>query len=695
MIFVRRNTLNISWDNDEVVRNDIEYIRHNVSFSDDKFSIENFRHIRQKIIRRSYKNSAKYKDYLAHLFNNKCAYCEQILSTTSMQIDNFRPISGITDVKTGKAFPLHYLWLKNSWENLYLCCSDCNASKRNKFPLAGEICHIFATGIELSYEYPLLLDPCDPITPIEAHLGFEADGTVTPLSERGEVTINILNLNRTQLVSARGLHAAYLLQLLNTGAHDDEIENFLSTYHYQFLALSKQLISQFTRQEIKRSDYQRKTLAPTDTEIRLYGPKIKTITIKDIGPISGKHTLELSDADDPWLMLLGDNGVGKSTVLKLAALLLAGEQRATELLAALNIPFQDFLRHGAKEGYIKLQFTSEFPEQTLTLTPDGAVFSDSAKQASAIILNAYGASRLHPNARHPARSREDTCFIDTLFDNFEPLSDVNDSIQALDEQRLAYSTDSLSQLFGKRRKFTITKADGQSGDVRFVIDDKPFAFTQLSDGFKSIVSLYMDIANTAMNLGFERAQDFNGIVIIDELGTHLHPRWRMNIVKSLRQLFPQTQFICSTHEPLCLRGLKDDEVRVLRRIKGKVRFVEDLPPVSGLTAEQLLTSAHFGLSSTIDPEVEAEFEEYYDLLYRQAKGDALPEKSVRRLDELRSRLAASGARTGIFSGTRRDQLVYEAVDKLIATSPERNAIDSLSEAQIAELDALWNQAAGR
>lgn len=694
MIFVDRSALSIPWDKDKTVEQDIEYLKENFPSPDDLFAIENIKSIRQKISKRSHKNRVMYVDSLSQLFNDKCAYCEQNLSSSSMRIDRFRPASGLADVRTGKAFPLHYLWLKNSWDNLYMCCSECNAYKGNKFPLASDICDFLATGDELNRELPLLLDPCDPLSLIEEHLSFREDGTVTPLSERGEVTINIFHLNRPPLVSARRLHAAHLIQLLRSGAGDAEVEIFLSMHNCQFMALSRQILAQFPLREIIKTDYQRKTLAPTDTEIRLYGPKIKTITLKDIGPISGTHTLELSEDDDAWLMLLGDNGVGKSTVLKLTALLLAGEPRATALLTSLNIAFQDFLRHGAKEGYIKLQFTSEFPEQALTLTPDGAVFSDSAKQASAIILNAYGASRLHPNARHPARARQDTCFIDTLFDNFEPLSDVNDSVQALDEQRLAYSTDSLSQLFGKRRKFKITQADDRTG-VRFVIDNKPFAFTQLSDGFKSLVSLYMDIANTAMNLGFERAQDFNGIVIIDELGTHLHPRWRMNIVKSLRSLFPQTQFICSTHEPLCLRGLKDNEVRVLRRFQGKIKFVEDLPPVSGLTAEQLLTSAHFGLSSTIDPDVEAEFEEYYDLLYRQAKGETLSEKSIRRLDELRSRLAASGARTGIFSGTRRDQLVYEAVDKLIAATPERNAIDSLNEAQIAELDALWNQAAGR
>lgn len=695
MIFVDRSAFDVPRDNDKRVQQDIKYIRDNMVFIDDATFIETIGGIRQEIFKRSHRNKWGYGKRLEKVFNNKCAYCEQSLVGKNADINNFRPASGTVDVNTGKAFPLHYLWLKNSWDNLYLCCQECNISKRDRFPIADEICETFATGEDLDHEHPILLDPCDPLSLIEEHLSFREDGTVTPLSERGEVTINIFHLNRPPLVSARRLHAAHLIQLLRSGAGDAEVEIFLSTHNYQFMALSRRILAQFPLREIIKSNYQRKTLAPTDTEIRLYGPKIKTITLKDIGPISGTHTLNLNEDDDSWLMLLGDNGVGKSTVLKLTALLLAGEQRATALLSSLNISFQDFLRHGAKEGYIKLQFTSEFPEQTLTLTPDGAAFSDSAKQASAIILNAYGASRLHPNARHPARSRQDTCFIDTLFDNFEPLSDVNDSIQTLDDQRLAYSTDSLSQLFGKRRKFKIIKADDRTGDVRFVIDNKPFAFTQLSDGFKSMVTLYMDIANTAMNLGFERAQDFNGIVIIDELGTHLHPRWRMNIVKSLRQLFPQTQFICSTHEPLCLRGLKDDEVRVLCRIKGKIRFVEDLPPVSGLTAEQLLTSAHFGLSSTIDPDVEAEFEEYYDLLYKQAKGDALPEKSVRRLDELRRRLTASGARTGIFSGTRRDQLVYEAVDKLIAATPERNAIDSLNAEQIAELDALWNQAAGR
>ena len=696
MIFVDRNALNIPWDDQDVVMRDIKFINERMPLTERIYSNYKIKELRNKLPGRSRRSSVRYREALTILFNNKCAYCEQCIPDITMYIDNFRPGSGVIDVETGKAFPLHYLWLRNSWSNLYLSCPECNGRKGNKFPIAGPICELFATGDELAYEMPLLLDPCDPQLRIEEHLDFIEDGTVLPLSERGEMTINILGLNRPSLVGARKLHAVLLLQQLKANANEDRINDFLKTHNGQFLALSQQLISQFNQRVIAKpkQEYHSKMVKPAE-KIRLYGPKIKRIIIKDIGPISGKHIIELSDDNDVWLMLLGDNGVGKSTLLKLAALLLAGEKRATDLLRELNVSLTDFLRYGAKEGYIKLLFTRDFPELILTITPHGAIFSDSARRVSPIVLNAYGASRLHPNARHPAKDRVDTCYIDTLFDSFEPLSDVNLSIKSLDPQRLAYCVDSLSELFGKHRRLQIMSEGASAENVRFIIDKKPFAFSQLSDGFKSIVSLYMDIANTAMNLGFERAEDFNGIVIIDELGTHLHPRWRMKIVKSLRQLFPDTQFMCCSHEPLCLRGLKDDEVRVLRRSNSRVKFVDGLPPVSGLTAEQLLTSAHFGLNSTLDPETEADFAEYYALLYKQTKGEDLSTVNLSRLEVLRSSLAARGAGTGIFSGTRRDQLVYQTIDRMIAKSPERDIMDALNDDLITELDVLWTQAAGR
>ena len=49
-------------------------------------------------------------------------------------------------------------------------------------------------------------------------------------------------------------------------------------------------------------------------------------------------------------------------------------------------------------------------------------------------------------------------------------------------------------------------------------------------------------------------------MLLDEIDTHLHPTWKMQIVRGLRQMMPAMQFITPTHEPLCLRGLEEGEV---------------------------------------------------------------------------------------------------------------------------------------
>jgi hypothetical protein len=104
--------------------------------------------------------------------------------------------------------------------------------------------------------------------------------------------------------------------------------------------------------------------------------------------------------------------------------------------------------------------------------------------------------------------------------------------------------------------------------------------------------------------------------LIDEIGSHLHPRWQMRVIQGLRQTFPRVQFIVTTHYPLCLRGLFNRELVVLQRTPhNKVLAVDrDLPPIEGMRVDQLLTSEYFGLNSTIDPDLESQFSEYYQLL---------------------------------------------------------------------------------
>jgi predicted ATP-binding protein involved in virulence len=155
----------------------------------------------------------------------------------------------------------------------------------------------------------------------------------------------------------------------------------------------------------------------------------------------------------------------------------------------------------------------------------------------------------------------------------------------------------------------------------------------------------------------------DGLVLLDEIGAHLHPRWKLRIVDSLRNAFPRMQFLATTHEPLCLRGLEDGEVAVLKKTQNnRVYMVTNLPSISGMQVEQLLTSEHFGLSSTIDPELEEAFDRYYELLRIRKPGP----QEEQELDELREFLA----RRRVLGTTRRERLMLEAIDSHLAVSED-------------------------
>ncbi|MCZ8261163.1 MAG: AAA family ATPase, partial [Beijerinckiaceae bacterium] len=100
------------------------------------------------------------------------------------------------------------------------------------------------------------------------------------------------------------------------------------------------------------------------------------------------------------------------------------------------------------------------------------------------------------------------------------------------------------------------------------------------------------------------------LILIDEVEAHLHPRWKVQIMDGLRKALPAATFIVTSHDPLCLRGMRDGEVMVLRRMPGeqadtdlpvKVERLAELPNVSQLTIEQLLKSEFFALFDTDDP----------------------------------------------------------------------------------------------
>lgn len=103
---------------------------------------------------------------------------------------------------------------------------------------------------------------------------------------------------------------------------------------------------------------------------------------------------------------------------------------------------------------------------------------------------------------------------------------------------------------------------------------------ELSDGFHVYLSLVADIARRAVILNEQDGADapalVEGVVLIDEIDLHIHPRWQRVVLDGLRETFPRLQFVVTTHSPQVLSSALNRQVR--RLVNGQLQehgvFVE-------------------------------------------------------------------------------------------------------------------------
>jgi hypothetical protein len=167
---------------------------------------------------------------------------------------------------------------------------------------------------------------------------------------------------------------------------------------------------------------------------------------------------------------------------------------------------------------------------------------------------------------------------------------------------------------------------------------------------------------------FDDLKTAEGVVLIDEVDAHLHPRWKLRVVDSMRSAFPGLQFVATTHDPLCLRGVRAGEIRRMEVQDGRAAIHGDLPDPTNLSVEELLTSSAFGLITTKSSEAEARFDEYYDLLARA--GELTADERARR-DDLRKTIG----RDGVLGRSPRDQRIYVIADEWLAFQRARGVRD--------------------
>jgi len=320
-------------------------------------------------------------------------------------------------------------------------------------------------------------------------------------------------------------------------------------------------------------------------------------------------TLELKQGSTPllWATILGDNAVGKSTILKCIAMGLCDETSAGALMKESN---GEFLRKGELSGKIEIYLNEKDSHKE-------KVISTTITKS-----NADSPERLRQDLPHDILPWEDIFFcgygvhisegggegfdkykpleaVYTLFKNGSDLQNPEVIMLRQDKKFRTWLSDKLLEILmleGYNIEYTnkgmfITGPWGK------------FRISELSDGYRNTTQWIVDFFGWAINADMlvNEGDEIEGILLLDELETHLHPKWQRYIVDRLRKQLPKVQFIITTHSPIIALGTSDlEEATIieleLETTENNVIHREVNPSdYKGLTVDQILTSSAFKL----------------------------------------------------------------------------------------------------
>jgi hypothetical protein len=259
-----------------------------------------------------------------------------------------------------------------------------------------------------------------------------------------------------------------------------------------------------------------------------------------------------------------------------------------------------------------------------------------------VLLLGYGATRLLPKAVGRASSDQRAIRILNLFDPTAPLADVESWLlnpEMVSDEQLERFGDDLARLLMLEDD---TRIHRDNGHVELEYKGSRKVLRDMSDGFQSIIALAGDIS-IGVRDWWDGLREAEGIVLLDEIEVHLHPTWKISIVERLRETCPMLSFVVTTHDPLCLKGLRPEEIIVLRRSpENEVEVVTDIPRIDHLRSDQLLSSFLFNLRSTRGSGTAVAIARYSTLLGKEGRNPGEEAELQRLRESLQQELSSGG-----------------------------------------------------
>ena len=403
----------------------------------------------------------------------------------------------------------------------------------------------------------------------------------------------------------------------------------------------------------------------------------KKLVLENIRSFSERQELTLEGADGKpaqWTLIVGENGVGKTTLLQCLARMrpvfnepseddsgptpdpvepeFAGEENNAELEAfarfgantvakleaelSYGVPLAR--RRAPRRGTISTRLNITRKKDRLTGFKSGGTSPPNVEEP---LVLAYGAGR------HPRTTGGDkiiaTGLVESLFKVGSALHDAEDLLYRLEFGSLKRDRQARRRLTGLKHMLAevlpdvvnpqdieilgppISASSTDSKGVRVAIDNVKVPLARLSLGYQTVFAWTLDIAWRLLERYPNSRNPLQepAIVIVDEVDLHLHPRWQRTIRKHLTGHFPNIQFIATAHSPLMAQSSLGTNLAVLHKNDDHVVILNDPSIIKEWRLDQVITSELFGLDSARSPEVEQLFVRRNELA---EKTDLTPEE---------------------------------------------------------------------
>jgi hypothetical protein len=394
-----------------------------------------------------------------------------------------------------------------------------------------------------------------------------------------------------------------------------------------------------------------------------------------------------------WTVLVGENGLCKTTLLQAVALAASGQFRANQLAEVMSFPDR---RVSDKPAEIEARFTfsrefhewREYPglapkpaeppilHSKLWIQPGWNVFQGEsslidaggqkltngtgpsplddarARNLHLWFVAGYGTTRTLPipmsseSPGDPAVSRLNPLFdrgklVATGFADLLPEPSNGHFVVSLREALVASGLLPMVSGIELRGRGGVRSAESLVQAHRFdwKAGKQPVRVpaTWLSQGYQSTIAWIADVIGQVFwEAHGQVAHDkMEGVVLIDELDLHLHPKWQVEFIPKLKETFPNLQFIATTHSPMMLPGLEPDEVIVLNRNEEGNVVTSQLDEAPALMTGSEIYNTFFGLDQLYPTHLGEALQRYGYLIGNPLRTDEEEQEMLQLQQELK------------------------------------------------------------